>query len=168
MLKLRENVSDEIINESRNIPGTYLSKETYAGSARNNSLGSQKVCAKEGCDEYYDQGKYKPGIIYLQGDWAQEPEFLEYRGGNAWIAYNYYASEVNAVLSGFGEAEVLLYDRPVTKDKAGRDIVFRNGSSIVKVEGADLYNLIKSTVSHSGVLKIRPFEEMRVYAYTFG
>jgi len=146
------------------------SREIYAGSLRNNGIGSGKVCTKEGCDEYIDNGDNKRDLIYLQGDWAQESEFLEFKSKvqRGHIALRYYALEVNAVISGFGKAEVLLDDAPLRKSDAGKDISFENEKSYIKVEGADMYNLIKHPSYNSRVLKILPFEEMKVYAYTFG
>lgn len=169
LVKLREISSDiERMSEKNREYSFGLSKETYAGSLRNQGIPG-KVCTKEGCDEYFDSGNYSPGVIYLHGDWKQEKEYLEYLGlEKGRIAYRYYASEVNVVLAGVGEAEVLMDNVPIRKEYAGKDVFFKEGKSYVKVEGADMYNIIKSRAFHSGVLRILPFEEMKVYAFTFG
>ncbi len=168
--KLGEISDSKKIDEQKRKYAYNISKESYAGSLRNNGIGSGKVCTKEGCDEYADPKIYKEGVIYLQGDWAQTEEYLEYKGkeGRGYIAYRYYASEVNVVMSGVGEAEVLVDDAPLTKEGAGSNVVLKNRKSYVKLEGADMYNLIKDKDYHSRVLKILAFEEMKVFAYTFG
>lgn len=163
--------SDKIkIDEEKRQYDYAISHEIYAGSLRNGGFGSGKVCSKESCDEYFDNENYKKDVINPHSDWMQEKEFLEYKGkeGRGWIANRYYASEVNAVLSGNGRAEILLDERPLTKKNAGLDIEFKDGKSFVKIEGADMYNLVKTDGFKEGVLKILPFGNMRVYAYTFG
>lgn len=171
LIKMREISSDsEIISEKKNKSSSYLSKETYIGKNRNKDIESGKVCSKNECDEYYDNRTYSSDKTYLHGDWMQEKEYAEYKGeeGKGWIARKYFASEVNLVLSGVGEAEVLIDDKLVNKNDAGKDLIFREGKSYVKVEGADMYNIVKHNSFFSRVLKVKPFEEMKVYSYTFG
>jgi len=160
---------DEIKNikeEGRNYMGG-ISPETYIGSLRG-KISSGKVCSKDGCDEYSDSGEHERDSVYLDGDWNVEKEYSEFLGRNGHIAYRFFASEVNLVLSGYGKAEVLLNDKPIPKDKAGKDIFFEKGKSYVHVEGADMYNLVKSKEFFEGDLKIIAFEEMKAYAFTFG
>lgn len=169
--KLREVSSDfEPLPEQKKNPPYGLSKETYAGKLRNEGIGSGIACVKEGCNEYVDNGSYTGGVIYLQGMWKQHKEYLEYLGQDykGWIAYRYHAKEVNVVLSGVGIAEVLYNNFPVMEKDAGKDIIFADGKSFVKLEGADMYNLLKHPGYESGLLTIKPFNEMKVYAYTFG
>ncbi len=146
-----------------------ISKETYAGSKRNNSFGSSQVCAKHGCDEYYDSGKkYHQDVLYLQGDWKQSSEDLEFKGEKGHVAFQYAARDVNVVLDGKGAATILLNDKPLTEANAGKDVVVKGGKSLIFIDGPDMYNLIKSSEFHTGLLKIIPFKGLKVYAYTFG
>lgn len=145
-----------------------ISRETYAGSLRNPGLGSGRVCTREGCEEYVDPGNHMGGVIYLAGDWRQESEYLRFKGQNGHISYRYYATEVNVVISGEGLAEVLLNDKPLDSDSSGADVVLANGKSYVKIEGADMYQIIKQEKVDEGELKIVPFKGLEVYAYTFG
>lgn len=168
---LREIFGDvEIKPETRPEYHGQLSKETYAGSLRSGGLGSAKVCTKEGCDQYADPDKHRPGVIYPHGDWAQEKEYVEYHGtqGEGWINYQFYAKEVNVVLGGAGKAEVLLNGKSITTKEAGKDIAFEDGKSFVSVQGGDMYNLISLSFIQGGTLTIKPFSEMKLYAYTFG
>ncbi len=147
-----------------------LSKETYAGSARNQGLGSARVCTKKGCDEFYDPGKrYHQDVIYLQGDWNQTKEYVEFLGEEpGYILFPYAAREVNVVLDGTGSATVLVDDKPLSTENAGNDVQVRFGKSLVFLNGPRMYTLIKDKTFHQGKLKIIPCKGMRVYAFTFG
>lgn len=135
LIKLRElPVSEEGISEEKRVYSSGLSRETYAGSARNNGIGSAKVCSLEGnCNRYLDEGRYKPGVIYLHGDWIQEPEYVEYLGKEeGWIAYQYYAQEVNVVMEGAGVAEVLLNGRSISEKKQEKMSFSKKGKAMLK------------------------------------
>jgi len=69
-------IKEKTESETTTIRGA-ITPETYAGSDRNPGIGSSKVCTKEGCDEYVDPPKHERGIIYLKGEWEQQPQFLE-------------------------------------------------------------------------------------------
>lgn len=165
--ELGEDSYEKIKEKKRSyFPGT--SRETYAGSLRNPGLGSSRVCTFGGCDEYVDPGNHVDGVLYLKGEWKQEPEYLEFRGKEGSITYKYHAKEVNVVISGEGLAEVLLNDKPLDSDSSGADVVLRNGKSYVKINGPDMYQIIKQEKFGGGELTIVPFKGLEVYAYTFG
>jgi thiol-disulfide isomerase/thioredoxin len=152
---------EEISEEMKSYP-LGLSPETYAGKRRNNGIGSSMVCTKQGC-QYYDPGKHEDNVIYLAGDWNQEDEFLEFRGDKGYMTYKFLASEVNVVMDGNGTAEVLLNHKPLMKD-AGKHV----SKSKIKVDHADMYNLVKLDKAENAELEIVPFKGLKVYAYTFG
>lgn len=169
--KLKEVSKDfEPLAEKSKLPPIAITKEVYAGKTRNTGLGSSPAITRDGINEYIDSGSYVLGAIYLQGPWMQHKESLEFAGQDykGWIALKYYAQEVNVVMSGVGIAEVLLNNFPILTHNAGKDIIFQDGKSLVKLEGPDMYNLVKHTDFHSHVLTIKPFNEMKVYSYTFG
>lgn len=145
----------ERIEEKRRSYSYDISQETYTGSLRSRGFGSGIACTKDECDEYVDSGKYQKDVINLQGDWKQEKEYVEYLGedGKGWLAYQFYAREVNAVMDGVGEADIILDGRDAGK---------------VKVEGAEMYNVVNTKEYKSGLLKIVPFNGLKVYAFTFG
>ncbi len=146
-----------------------LSPETYAGSARNEGLGSGKVCVKKGCDEYYDPGKnHHLNVIYLQGNWRQTVEYLEFMGTAGHIVLRHNAREVNVVLDGKGAATVLLNNIPLTATQAGSDIKISYGKSLAFIDGPEMYNLVLTEKAQEQELKIIPFKGLKVYAYTFG
>lgn len=166
--ELQGNTQIEI--EEKRDYSPLMTHETYVGSLRNNGLGSAKVCTKEGCDEYYDNGNYVAGQIALQGDWNQDKEYAEYKGNRdkGWIALKYFASEVNVVMSGLGRAEVLLDGFPLPRSYAGSDIEFKDGKSYVHVSGADIYRIVKEHSAQGHIIKILPEKHLKVYVYTFG
>jgi thiol-disulfide isomerase/thioredoxin len=49
----------------------------------------------------------KPGIVYLQGDWKNNPDNIELQSDTARIALIYYAKSVNMVAGGKGEGIVI-------------------------------------------------------------
>lgn len=157
----------ERIWEKKRIYPAGISPEIYAGSLRNPGLGSGEACTKEGC-QYVDPGNHIRDVIYISGNWNQEPGFLVFEGKEGHISFRYYASEVNLVMEGKGIAEVLLDEKPLKKEDAGADIELKNGKSYVIIDRSDMYNIIKSRNFKMGEIKLIPFKGLRVYAYTFG
>ncbi|MBI2449810.1 redoxin domain-containing protein [Candidatus Pacearchaeota archaeon] len=166
--KIGEVKDTEGIKEQKRAHHFGVSPEIYAGSLRNEGIGSSQVCTPDGCDVYKDQGDYKMNVIYLEGEWVQKPEFVEFVKGKGYIIFKFYASEVNVVMDGSGNAVVFLNGKPLTKLNSGSDVKFRGKKSYVGVEGAGMYNIIRKKDFAEGELKIEAFKGMRVYAYTFG
>jgi hypothetical protein len=143
-----------------------ISPETYAGSARNIGLGSSKVCTKMRCG-FHDPGNHAMNTVYPDGAWNQKPEFIEQKGEGR-ISFRFFASEVNAVMSGKGLAEVKIDGRYLTKAEAGVDIIFEKRRSLVRIERPDIYNLMRMKHFREGDIEISGFPGLRIYAYTFG
>ena len=167
--KLREVMHPEVIvEEKRKIP-VVLSPETYFGNRRSGRIDGL-VCTTDYCDQYVAPEKFEGNKIYLQGLWEQTPEYVEYKGkdGDGWLAFRYYSSEVNVVMSGVGEVEVCLDEFPIVEQDKGKDIMQSSNNSVVKVEGSDMYNIIKHKDYHSRLLKLKPVKVIKIYALTFG
>ena len=65
------------------------------------------------------------------------------------------------------KVEILLNNKPLSKDIAGDDIVFENGKSFAVVTHPDLYSLVKA--AHGTYeIKILTEDKVRVFAFTFG
>ncbi len=147
--------------------------EIYAGSARNAGLGNGPVCLPNGCHQYIDKVyRHEPEALYLNGNWQQEPEYLEHEDDEeAYILLIFNGKEVNLVLTSPEEAEVeiLLDGKPVSQEEAGKDIVFRDGRSFLSVNRDDMFRLIKSNVSGQHEIKlITRTKGLRIFAFTFG
>ncbi len=166
--KMKRLITAPQFKEEKRFYHPRISPETYAGSARNAGLGSAKVCTKSGCDEYYDAGKYHPNIIYLQGDWQQTTEYLEFKGEQGHLAFKYFAKEVNVVMEGSGSVNMVLDDKPISAAEAGKDVQVKYEKALVFLDGADMYSVVKTKEYRESVLKIIPSKGLKVYALTFG
>lgn len=151
----------------RNYP-FFITPEIYAGSLRNEGIGSSKVCTPEKCSEFYDPGNHREAVIYLKGEWIQTPEYLEFTGDSGYVSLKFYAREVNAVLGGRGYAQVFFDGESLDERNAGKGVVFKRWKSFVQVNRPDIYNLISIERYVAGDIRIIPFKGFRIYSYTFG
>jgi|TARA_B100001964_G_C14237188_1_gene603045 thiol-disulfide isomerase/thioredoxin len=156
------------INEEKRLYDSYTSRETYAGSLRNSGIGSSKVCFESSCDVYIDPGKHTQDIIYLDGSWDQKKEYLTFNGDKGYISFRFHAKEVNVVLSGVGIVEILLDNVSLTNNNSGKEVIFHNNKSYLKIDGPDVFNIVNMKRFETKDLKIIPFKNMEIYAYTFG
>ncbi len=147
------------------------SPETYLGSARSSGFGSSGVCTPTGC-KYIDQSEqHDVDIVYLQGEWKQETEFVEFDDKEGFILLKYKAIEANMVLKsvkGKLQCEVLLNGKSLTKANAGPDFIFKNGKSFVVVENDDLYRIVRTKGFGEHELKLIPKRGLQAFTYTFG
>ncbi len=169
-LAAMRDISSDVPRVLQSLPSPKpgVSREMYLGSVRSREIPGY-FCSKEGCSEYHDNGRYKMDELHVHGDWMHTREYLEYKGvrGKGWMVHKYCAQEVNVVMSGIGRVEVLLDDKSLRLDQAGADVKFEKEKSYVSVEGADLYNIIRSSFVHGGIVKLMPFEELKIYSLTF-
>jgi len=139
-----------------------MSPETYAGSLRNQGLGSGQACTKEGC-VYIDQGQHERDVIYLHGAWVQKPEYVELLSGEGRFAFRFYAREVNVVMhlvKGEVEGKVTIDG----KEAKGEHI--KNGKVIVN--RPTMHNVYESDEYRERELLITFEKPVRIYALTFG
>lgn len=165
-------VTENVSAREDDVASSDISPETYAGSGRNKGIGSSGVCTLTGC-EYRDRSEHKRDVIYLQGAWEQEPEFLEYKGEDAkgYLAFQYRAREVNIVMepvSNSVDVEVLLDGKTLVKDKSGSDVRVNGGKSTLVVDRADMYRVVLSNGVEEHEIRILSRRGLRVYAFTFG
>ncbi len=144
-----------------------VSHETYCGSRRNSGIGSSGVCIPGGC-VYRDVNEHKRDAIYLEGMWEQKEEYLEFVKGKGYLAFVYNAKEVNLVMDGKAEVEVLVDGKSVNEKVKGKDVKVKGKKTIVTVDRADMYNLVKSKEVEEHEIKIVPQKGLRCYAFTFG
>lgn len=149
-------VSKKLEQETR--PGYMFdqSPETYAGFARNLGLGSGLVCDKKGCNRYLDDGHHGPNIIYPDGYWEQEKEYLELKKSPGKLSYRFNAREVNIVMEPIGK-----------KVKADIFVDYKKKKSIV-IDKSKMYNVFKNKKYKDRELGIVFHGKVRVFVYTFG
>ncbi|MGI0016847.1 MAG: thiol-disulfide isomerase, partial [Nitrososphaera sp.] len=108
----------------------------------------------------------KPNIIYLSGDWKNNPDSMELQSDVGKVVLTYTAKAVNIVAGDRGELQISEDSSQLTGGDRGSD-VSENGQ--VSVDGQRLYNLamhdsygthqIEITVTGKG---------FDIYTFTFG
>jgi len=130
------------------------------------------LCIPGSCNHYKDPKKYDLNIIYLEGEWVQDKEYLKQEGKKGSLIFRYNAHSINAVLSPNKkefEAIVYLDDKYLTKNNAGKDIKFKNESSSIKIDKAKLYELARTKNIEEHNLRLETnSKDFKLYAFTFG
>ena len=124
---------------------------------------------------------FKPSIVYLQGNWKNNPDNMELQSDSGRIALIYYAKSVNVVAGGKGEGTVYNDNESgagrhgkatvsstanVLNDSLGLDLS-QNGS--FQIDGQRLYNLVMHNDYnvHSIVIDVKG-KGFQLYTFTFG
>ncbi|MEK6835410.1 MAG: redoxin domain-containing protein [Nanoarchaeota archaeon] len=167
-----EEINFKISHDQEFIPGFNISPETYAGSLRNNGIGNGALCVPGSCNHYIDPSKYELNVIYLDGDWIQDKEYLKHAGKKGSLIFKYNAHSINAVLvpdkKPF-EAIVYLDNKYLTKENSSKDVRFHGKISYVKVTKPNLYELTKIKNIEQHTLKLETIsKDFKLYAFTFG
>ncbi len=132
------------------------SPETYAGFARNTGLGSGLVCVKKGCDVYVEPDELSPGLIYPDGQWEQEREYLELKKAPGKLSYRFNAREVNVVMG------------PVKKPVKADIFVDRKKKKTITIGSYSMYNVYKDKRYRERDISIVFHGKARVFVFTFG
>lgn len=132
------------------------SPETYAGFLRNQGLGSGLVCDKKGCSAYVDQEEHFPNVIYPDGQWEQEKEYLELKKAPGKISFRFNARQVNMVME------------PVGK-KAKADIfINKKKKKSITVDRPAMYTVFQDKKYKDRELSVVFKGKVRFYVFTFG
>jgi peroxiredoxin len=160
------------VSESLGLDNQRLSREIYCGALRNPGIGNDMECEALKACSYIDDQSHDPDVIYLQGSWFQDLQFLQHADtAIGHLSLRYQAREVYAVLASDApmDVEVLLDDQPMSEGNAGQDIIFRDGRSWLHLDRNDMYYLVRSSELLGHELKMLVLAEgFRVYAFTFG
>jgi hypothetical protein len=125
----------------------------------------------------------KPSIVYLQGNWKNNPDNMELQGDTGRIALIYYAKSVNMVAGGKGEGivtndndeqrpvgghgQVVLTANSNMSNKSRGDDLSPDGS--FKINGQRLYNLaIHNDYNAHFILIDVQGKGFQLYTFTFG
>lgn len=154
-------------------PRDPMTAETYCGFLRNTGMGNPAECDAIGRCTYHDRDPtHQLGVIYLDGAWKQNEEYLEHEGeGRGHILLPYQAREANLVMTSGSplEAEVLLDGKAVPKSIAGSDIRFDGARSVVRVDRQDMFRLVSGIhVERHELMLVAEGPGLRAFAYTFG
>jgi hypothetical protein len=149
--------------------------EIYTGTLRSQGFGNGQVRVPGSRNRYVDPGKHSRGVLYLNGDWTQLPEYLMHASAESqgYILLKYSARNANAVL-GVSDAKPVRVDveldgKPIGKEKAGADVQWDSMCSFLLVAENRLYDIVRTKAFETHELKlITKADDLRLYTYTFG
>ncbi|MBD3210123.1 redoxin domain-containing protein [Candidatus Micrarchaeota archaeon] len=135
----------------------FQSPETYAGFARNQGLGSGLVCDDKGCEFYVDtEETHHPNIIYPDGRWEQEKNYLKLEKPPGKLSYRFTAREANLVVE------------PLEKKAMADIFIDLKKKKSITVNKPGLYRLFKSREYEEHELGIVFHGKVKAYVFTFG
>ena len=140
---------------------TYMmdqSPETYMGYIRNGGLGSGLACDKSGCDVYIDPGEHERDVIYPNGQWVQEMEYIELKKAPGQLAFRFNSREFNAVMG----------PTDAKKSVNARIIVDGKDTGTVKIDAYRMYTLFEHKRYEERELVLLFDGPVRVFVFTFG
>ncbi|MGH9451603.1 MAG: redoxin domain-containing protein [Terriglobia bacterium] len=151
-----------------------VTPELYLGFKRGR-LGNESGYASNEVRDYSAGAEFAPDVAWLDGPWFASPESVEacpLNGRPARLAVRFRAAELNLVMSppDVGEAAVSLTldGKPLSVGEAGEDATFRDGKSLVVVNEARMYRLIKASTAVPRLLELSTSTPgLGAYAFTF-
>ena len=117
---------------------------------------------------------FKPSIVYLQGNWKNDPDNMELQNDTGRIILLYYAKSVNIIAGGSGRGVVINDKEDATATAAtttsnkslGKDL---SSDSIFKIDHQRLYNLSihNNYAAHYIIIDVNG-KGFQFYTFTFG
>jgi thiol-disulfide isomerase/thioredoxin len=111
---------------------------------------------------------FDPNIIYLDGQWKNNPDNVELESNTGRIILTYYAKDVNIVAGGHGQQGSVTENgtEKISKNALGKDLT-PDGKFVL--DGQRLYNLAlhNNYGSHSIIINITG-KGFQLYTFTFG
>ena len=116
---------------------------------------------------------FEPHIVYLQGEWKNNPDGMELQNDTGRIVLTYYAKSVNIIAGGKGGG-VVLNDEGIKGAAAGLTSNNSLGEDLssdgsFRIDGQRLYNLVihNNYTAHSIVIDVKG-KGFQFYTFTFG
>ena len=115
---------------------------------------------------------FKPDVVYLQGEWKNNPDNMELQSDTGRIVLVYYGKSVNIIAGGNGRG-VVFNDKekdaaaaPPSNNSLGEDL---SSDSSFRIDGQRLYNLAihNNYTGHSIVIDVKG-KGFQFYTFTFG
>jgi len=110
----------------------------------------------------------KPNVIYLKGQWKNNPDSMELVGTNGSIVLDYSAKSVNIVAGGKGQLNVKVdgKDNNVSNTSKGNEL---DAEGTLTIDGQRLYNIANDKNYGNHVIEINANENgFKIYTFTFG
>ena len=175
---------DPLPDDVRDSAATRQTRELYGGYSR--AYSQQGVY--NGHDEYYsgpdqvleytDAGNLQEGQYFLQGLWDNREESIVHAREDPnledYLRVPFSARSVNIVIEPAGpepfEVVVEIDGKPLTKEQAGADIVWKeDGTTVLEVSDSRLYAVIESSEFTQAELYFRSSSpNFAMFAFTFG
>ncbi len=173
VLKINEEIGTEVSKPAGavNVDFTKVnSPEIYFGASRNTYLGNGKSNTV-GLQNLSEPTEINANTLYLVGAWKFQNEFAENRNPGAKIIFRYSARNVNLVASALNNVIVkVIRDGKQPGNESGKDVLMRNGLSIVTINESRLYSLIEDPEGYGEhTLEITIDNPgLRAFTFTFG
>jgi len=111
---------------------------------------------------------FNPDIVYLDGQWKNNPDNMELQSNTGRIILTYYAKDVNIVAGGHGQQGIVTEDgaTKISNNSLGKDLTL-DGKFVL--DGQRLYNLAlhNNYGSHSIIINVTG-KGFQLYTFTFG
>jgi len=111
---------------------------------------------------------FNPDIVYLDGQWKNNPDNMELQNNTGRIILTYYAKDVNIVAGGHGQQGIVAEDgaTKILNNSSGKDLT-ADGKFVL--DGQRLYNLAlhNNYGSHSIIINVSG-KGFKLYTFTFG
>ena len=111
---------------------------------------------------------FNPDIVYLDGQWKNNPDNMELQSNSGHIVLTYNARAVNIVAGGHGQQGIVTEDgaTKILNNSLGKDLT-QDGKFVL--DGQRLYNLAlyNNYGSHSIIIKVSG-KGFQLYTFTFG
>jgi len=116
---------------------------------------------------------FKPDVVYLQGEWKNNPDNMELQSDTGRIVLVYYGKSVNIIAGGNGRGVVFFNDKekdaavaPPSNNSLGEDL---SSDSSFRIDGQRLYNLAihRNYTGHTIVIDVNG-KGFQFYTFTFG
>src|SRR5438094_6559606 len=111
---------------------------------------------------------FNPDIVYLDGQWKNNPDNMELQSNTGRIILTYYAKDVNIVAGGHGQQGIVTEDgaTQILNNSLVKDLT-PNGKFVL--DGQRLYNLAlhNNYGSHSIIINVNG-KGFQLYTFTFG
>lgn len=112
-----------------------------------------------------EDSEIQPNLIYLEGNWKNNPDHMELQGNNGSIVLKYDSRAINIVAGGNGTFTVT-QDGILVKDDQSKD---SSNDGIFIIDGQRLYNLVTNNDYGEHTIKIDvKGKGFQIYTFTFG
>ncbi|MEW6722332.1 MAG: thioredoxin family protein [Candidatus Micrarchaeota archaeon] len=162
-------VSENITEET---PTQATTPEKYLGYSfalpRGQNIGNAGGLKPGETADYSLPASYQPHVVYLDGSWKSEPEYVELASETGKVVLKYRARNVNIVAEGDSTLSITL-DGSVPEGALGGDVKIAGGKATAGVSEERLYSIVEDEGYSEKTLEMDVSGKgFRLYTFTFG